>query len=584
MYNYLLNNVLDAPSFLQRMAEHTGVTDSTELGGLLQEGLTEGHLSLHHIGAGKDARLFIANDRIPKKGKTVSRLVRSLDASRRRSLAPSGQIFLTELSETYRSAVDYLSQQQFRPNALVLKTLAQLADEGHFDKKLDQMELLMLAEFRTFGVDPYLLPMFPCSRYRVYTDSSGIASYQGGDAHRAICDWAEAKPVTDEDIHYALVGLEDEYGVTEGNYRDILSDPVAFVKAGGKKPFCSLRAAETIREMKEDGATAYIYQQDQSNSGAALYAWFTGDRNLARLTNFLPSGEKQDFYGAASQLVKAAGLLPAAAATSELFYLRSAAKVFIVPMMYGAANEALTRSVILKDAQKDRIKFVDDSGCYIPGSLDTVPEDRLNSQYASFLKEMGWDEAVRVASDVARAYETAVYGNKMVSGLTTRLRPAMTSIKRAARINASKGKILKWISPSGCEIRNRKLSVNPDAEPDQVNLTVAGKRHRISFLPVEPVSSDAAAPPNVIHSVDGAVVHFTANKCKERNISLAPIHDSFGSHVCDAREVKCLVRESIASIDQNFLNDQIFVPSGMEPLPYDGLPIKEFMKAEHFLG
>ena len=584
VYNYLLNNVLDAPSFIQRMAEHTGVTDKDELSTLVQLGLQSGDLSLHRIGAGEDARLFIANDSIARKGNSVSRLIRTPLFYRRRSAAPSGQLMLEELSPVYRKAVDYLSQQWFRPNGLILDTLSALADEGHFDKKMDQMELLMLGEFRPFGVDPYLLPMFPDSRYRVYTDSRGIASYQGGDWHRAICDFAESKPVTDEDIHYALRAISDEYGVTEDNYREILADPLAFIKAGGKKPACSLRAAEAIREMKEDKATAYILQQDQSNSGAALYAWFTGDRNLARLTNFLPSKEKQDLYGAAGQLVRAAGLLPTQAAGCEQFYCRSTGKTFIVPMIYGAANESLTRSMFLKDPQKDRISFVDPSGCYIPGSLDEVPTDRLNASYIDFLRELGWSEAVRVASDIARAYETAVYGSDTVRGLTTRLRPAMTSIKRAARLANAKGTGLSWTSPSGCVVHNHKLKVDRDSDPEQINITNGGVRYRVSFMKVSPASSDAAAPPNVIHSVDGSVVHISAGSCCDEGIALAPIHDSFGTHVCDARRVKSIVRESIAIIPQDFLDKQVFEPNGLQPLGYEPLPIKEFMKAEHFLG
>jgi len=586
MFHYLLNGVLDAPSFLQRAAEHTGITDSKELASLLSMGIDMGELELHHIGEGTAARLYVASKEANVPGKVVPRLQRDDSELRRRSTNPSGMLLTTEVSDVYRTAIDYLSSQRFSPNALILRVMNELASEGFFDPKLDQMELLMLHEFRVFGTGSYLLPMFPDFRWRIYTDSKGIASYQGGDAHRAICDFAESKPVEADHIHYALACLRDEYGVDETNYREILADPKEFVRSCSKKPFCSLRAAEAIREMLEEGKTAYILQQDQSNSGAALYSWFTGDRGLARLTNFLPSETKQDFYKAASELVRIGKLLPVGA-EDPIFLSRPASKAFIVPMIYGAANASLTRGLILKDPQKDRITFTDEAGVYIPGSLESVPADRLNQKFAPVLEGMGWAEAVRVASDVARAYETAVYGSKECSGLTTELRPCMVEIKRASRLASARNEVLQWTSPSGLKVYNRKLTtkVGEDgAESEMINVTIGGVRHRISWLPIVEASSDAAAPPNVIHSVDASVVHFTSVTCCEERISLAPIHDSFGTHVCDALRVKHIVRESIIRIPQSFLNEQIFVPNGVKPVHHRGLPIEEFRKAEHFLG
>jgi DNA-directed RNA polymerase len=549
-------------------------------------GIDTGSLSVFTIGEGEDARLFVKNSEVAFKGKTVSRLQRSDEEVRRRSIAPEGNILGSDLSSVYTEAVNYLSAGKFKPNGLILSTMRTLASEGHFDLKKNMMELLMLQEFSEFGIGEYFLPMFPDFRFRIYTDSQGIASYQGGDAHRAVCDFAERLPASDDDIQIFLEVIGEEYGVTEDNYRSILADPVKFVREfKGSKPFCTLRAAEAIREMKEDGVSGYILQQDQTASGPALFGWFTGDEGLCRFTNFYPSVSKQCLYRATAKLVEMADLLPMQVRNNPLFVERKTAKTFIMPMVYSAANPSLTRGAILKDGNK-KIKFLDDIGNYLPGSLEAVSLDDLNGRFSDVWKDMGWSLAVRVASDVARAYENALFGSKTVGGLTTRLRPAMVSLKRASRSVRLSGGVLNWTSPSGCKVFNRQMSVDLEADPVLINLRGGdGKRHRISFQPIAVGSSDAAAPPNVIHSVDGSIVHFIAVMAKEAGYRLAPIHDSFGTHICGARWIRAAFKEvMIYRINRQWINTDVLIPSKIDPLPYKGADVDRFMAAQHFLG
>lgn len=589
-FSFLLNNALEAAEFAQRITVHSGVSTPKEIASLIQMGIDDGDLEAHTIGEGQNGRVYIANCSSVKKGKAMSRLIRNDD--RRRSMVPNGDLMGMELPEAYTSAVTYLSNQWFRPNNLILETGEKLAASGYFDEKKDQMELLMLAEFKRFGVDPYRLPMFPDFRYRLYTDSRGVASYQGGDWHRAVCDFASPLACDEKAIDLALRAIADEYKVTEDNYRDILADPVAFIRESGfKKPACSLRAAEAIRELVEAGTSAYILQFDQTNSGAAIYAWLTGDKNLARLTNWLPSEVRQDLYNAACQLVKAGRLLPEEVLNVEIFYERSTGKLFIVPMMYGAANESLTRSLVLADPQKDRVQLTDEIGMYIPGSIEGLPDDRLNSTHAEFFKNLsvdkGWDHAIAVASDIAKAFELAIYGDAKsgITGLTSRLRPAMTGIKKAARIAAQEGRILEWTTPTGLTVTNRSVTVDASGKMQFLKFVDQdGKKREVSFLPVKQVSNESAAPPNVVHSLDADIVISTANEAREMKMPLAPIFDSFGTHVAHGPQVLSMVKRAILRIPPNFLNDQIFLPQGMKEMPIRPLPVKEFMKAQHLLG
>lgn len=594
MYRYLLNHVLRASKFMQRIAEHTGVEDREALQQILQIGLDSGSLSVFEL-SGTDAvedgeggnnysQLYIRNNEVEMQGKTTARLQRSKEETRRRSMSPDGVLDL-DLPDAFKDAVTYLSETEFSPNKLILATMRTLADEGFFDPKRNQMELLMLQEFTNFGEGTYYLPMFPDFRYRLYTDSRGVASYQGGDCHRAVCDFAEKLPASDEDIQIFLEVVSSEYGVTENNYRDILADPVKFIKdCKDSKPFCALRAAEAIREMKEEGCSGYILQQDQSASGPAWYAWFTGDESLCYLTNLYASDSPQSLYTAMSLYVNEARLLPMHVRDNPLFVDRKTAKTFAVPMIYSAANPSLTRGAILKNPQTSKVQYLNDAGDYIAGSLDRVSSLDLNDRYAGVWKEMGWSLAVRVASDVARAYETSLFGSKTVGGLTSRLRPAMMAIKSASRNRRADGEVLNWTSPSGCRVFNRKMVVDMDAKPWAINFEYDSKRHRISFQPVKATSSDAASGPNVIHSVDASAVHFMALMASEAGIRIAPIHDSIGTHIAHARWVRTAFKACISRVDQKFLDSEILIPSKVRPLDYPGADRKRFAKSRHIIG
>jgi hypothetical protein len=597
MFKYLLNKMQDAASFIQRVAEMTGITDPASLEQIVQAGIDAGELSCCTIGNGKGARLFITNPSVKMTNqKTVSRLIRDIDGEiDERAASPKGQICSFELSDTFRNSVDYMSKIKFSPNHLILTVMKDLLEDGYWDATTDKMELLIIQEFSLYGTDPYNLPLFPDRRTRKYTRSGGIASYQGGDWHRAICDFATKLSFRPADIEFVLPKIEKEYAVSLANYQEILADPMGFVKTyTGKKPGCALRAAEVIREMVEDGESAYIFQQDQTNSGGGIYAYFNGDTSLGKLTNMLPSDEPQCLYNAATQWVAESGLLPDACENHEAATSRGTGKTFIVPMIYGAANIALTRAVVLDDPKRDSgIIFMDDAGLYIDGSLDHLPDRKFNSDHHEFLLDLGWDKAICVSSDMAKAYEVAIYGDgEKSTGLTTRLRPTMVAIKEAARNCADDDRCMTWTAPNGCKILNYKLVVDATDEGKAnmsfINLVVDGKRHRVSLLPMLVVDSVTAAPPNAIHSVDASVIDFIACFFEMLAIELACIHDSIGTHICHARMVfPAMKMVYVNHIPQDFLDKEIFEPNGVKTLVERGwnpLPLEKFMETTDWMG
>ena len=64
------------------------------------------------------------------------------------------------------------------------------------------------------------------------------------------------------------------------------------------------------------------------------------------------------------------------------------------------------------------------------------------------------------------------------------------------------------------------------------------------------ISTQAAgAAPNLIHSMDAALVHFAILSSQEFGIAVSPIHDSFGTHIADAERLAEIVRNQMVGID-----------------------------------
>ena len=64
---------------------------------------------------------------------------------------------------------------------------------------------------------------------------------------------------------------------------------------------------------------------------------------------------------------------------------------------------------------------------------------------------------------------------------------------------------------------------------------------------------------------------------------MAPIHDSFGVHACNAKRVKEITRDSIVKTPTDML-DKLMVSQGLPALDLEPLDKDEFMKSEHFMG
>jgi DNA-directed RNA polymerase len=128
--------------------------------------------------------------------------------------------------------------------------------------------------------------------------------------------------------------------------------------------------------------------------------------------------------------------------------------------------------------------------------------------------------------------------------------------------------VISWVTPSGFLATQTYY----DYEEHSVATKLFGHA-RIKVLVEGPEPSAArhsqGLSPNFIHSMDASHLHLTVNKMAERvpGVSLAMIHDSFGTHAADTEIMYHVLREEFVRMYTEHDPIQDFAKRYMIPNP-----------------
>lgn len=138
---------------------------------------------------------------------------------------------------------------------------------------------------------------------------------------------------------------------------------------------------------------------------------------------------------------------------------------------------------------------------------------------------------------------------KAVQQVVVKAAEAMEWLKSAARLVASEGLPIRWLTPAGFPV----LQDYRDAKTRQVDTYVNGTRIRLSLQEhndtINKTGMANAIAPNVVHSVDAAHLKLTVCRAADNGIkSFALIHDSFGTLPADTPTLFMTIRESFVEM------------------------------------
>lgn len=118
---------------------------------------------------------------------------------------------------------------------------------------------------------------------------------------------------------------------------------------------------------------------------------------------------------------------------------------------------------------------------------------------------------------------------------------------KCAKIVASTGEPVKWISPLGlpCVQPYKNVSSMHMIKTIIQNLNVADN---LDQQPVNKSKNTTAFPPNFVHSIDSTHMMLTAIQCQKEDITYAAVHDSYWSHAVDVDRMGSILRDKFVDL------------------------------------
>lgn len=181
-----------------------------------------------------------------------------------------------------------------------------------------------------------------------------------------------------------------------------------------------------------------------------------------------------------------------------------------------------------------------------------------------------------------------------ISMVVIKAREVMNFLKGLPReiLKASEKNIIEWTTPNGFKVVQRK----PNLKKFQVNTLLGefcgNRRSMIQMCaPLDTPNKGKhgnSIAPNLIHSLDACHLQNTINSMSE-GVSLNMIHDSYGTHASDCRELYEAIRQQFYDIYKN--NDVLSNWISQQPtfdhevLPSNGkLDLSEVLNSEYFFA
>lgn len=362
---------------------------------------------------------------------------------------------------------------------------------------------------------------------------------QMDDSGKSLIEFAYGKPLLNNDgvrwlkIHGANTFGEDKCPLAdrvkwvadhEADILDSAGDPIGGSRFWCKadKPFQFLAFCLEYAGYKRDGfshVSRLPVHTDGTCSGLQHYSALLRDTIGGRSVNLVPGETKADVYQEVATVVT--DLLIADASQAENEKEKEFAKAWL---KRGVDRKLVKRNVMTFCYGATKRGFA--SQLYT--DTDPMPEGVDVFKACVYLGNKNWQA---VSTVLVKAVEGMGYLQKVASFL------------------AKQGLEIKWTTPTGFT----PVQDYVKTESKQLDTWWGGVRYQTK-LKNETTKKDTAGnrnaiAPNYIHSMDAAHLMLTADRCNKEGINgLSFVHDSFGTHACDAAALNRILRETFVEM------------------------------------
>lgn len=371
------------------------------------------------------------------------------------------------------------------------------------------------------------------SRGRMYPQSLGIHP-QGSDLQKGLLEFAEGKPLNSPGaVHWFLIQGANKFGFDKATLQeraDWHKDKVDFIRAYAEhpldnrgwleadNPFQFLAWCMEFVAWKADphGFHSHLpIGMDGSCSGLQHFSAMLRDEVGGKATNLTNNEQMEDIYRRVAE----------AATVRMLDYRPEDSERDLVNIW---------RSVGINRKVTKRPTMTTPYGITKRSAIKYVVEDYLRGNPA-----FPASKAYKLAHMVMEWVWPAI-GDIVVAA-----RAAMDYLTQAAKVILKSGEdMIQWDSPSGFPATQVYAAVN------FLRISTELYGHARIRVAVENEEEDlskhaTAFAPNFVHSMDAAHLHLTTARMVRENpgVSLAMIHDDFGTHAADAPALYDVLRE-----------------------------------------
>ena len=378
------------------------------------------------------------------------------------------------------------------------------------------------------------------SRGRLYPIPPDL-NPQSDSIGRGLIEFANGEPLGERGLYWMKVKLCNSYGWDKVTFEEMqtwVDSKSDLIVDSADKPLDGERFWSTADKELEFYSVACEYAQairmdnpehfkshqlssmDGSNNGLQLLSLLGRDPIGAKLTNCSSSNDRYDLYQVTADIL--AQRVAQDATRGDKIALRWAGNI--------------TRSVV------KRACMTTPYGVTPRGIQDQLISDgHTNDLEGSHLENASW-----LRDHIVPTLEETIVAS----------RPIMDYFQQVATILAHSNRPLRWRVPTGSTIQQSYWNI---AKSDVK--TVMGSYFMWDQDPNGGLNARKQAlgsAPNVIHSLDAALLHKVVNEMVARRVySFSTIHDSFSVHFCHTDELRDIIRqEAYKMFKGNWLKDE----------------------------
>lgn len=426
---------------------------------------------------------------------------------------------------------------------------------------------------------PIWFPMYFDNRGRWYY--RGVPNPQGSDLSKATLHFHEKKPLGKDGLFWLKVHIANSAGFdkerfvdrarwTEKNWEAIaraLDAPEDYPDVWGTDaPWCMYSAAWELRAAYQTGhpekyCTGIVCHMDATCSGLQHFSALLRDPVGAAYVNLEDQagcGPKQDIYSKVATNALSSIKRDLEGSDEEV---RSIAKWWL--------EVGFPRSL----AKKPVMTYV--YGATLLGTSDHI------EHYVKY--EMSLEFPGGASNRVQYCQYAA---KKLFYGIAATVPAAANAMQWLKEVTRQmpKGKRMEWKTPTGFLVQHDYR----DTKSVIVYIHSCGLKETLvrDFTDdTKVVEMTNAISPNFVHALDASHLTMTAVRMKKAGLSMVGIHDSFGTHMCDAAEMHKHIREAFVELyaGKNLLAEFLWDVGGTGETPLRGdFDLSKVLDSEFF--